>query len=226
MSNRGKVAKKDTWVDMTAFVDVAFLLLAFFVLTTNFKPSEAVQVITPNSVSSKTVPEIDQVLFTINEQGKLYLSFSEPERREAVVEDLNKRLNLQLTPQLIKDAGSAEYFATPLTQMKSFLEIPADKRVGSQMPGIPIRDSTDTDVREWLASIQNVFYGSKMNLMVKGDQKVQYPKFKFLIDAFKKQDMMKFQVVTNQMPPPKGSALEKKIFSGQKVGEGNEDIKY
>ena len=222
MSKRGKVAKKDTWVDMTAFVDVAFLLLAFFVLTTKFKPSEAVAVVTPNSVSSKAVPEVDQVLWTINEQGKLFLTFSEDSRRKEVVEDLNKRLGLQLSPQDINAAAQAEYFGTPLTQLQSFLRIEPDQRVGSAMPGIPNRDSTDRDIREWLASIQNVFMGSKMNLMVKGDQKVMYPQFKNLIDAFKKQDLMKFQVVTNQAPVPPGSALEKRIFSGERVGESLE----
>ena len=56
-----KVARKSTAIDMTAMCDVAFLLLSFFILTTKFKPSEALAVVTPNSVSSKAAPENDVV---------------------------------------------------------------------------------------------------------------------------------------------------------------------
>ena len=50
---RAKIKRGSTNVDMTAMCDVAFLLLSFFILTTKFKPEEAIEVIPPSSVSSK-----------------------------------------------------------------------------------------------------------------------------------------------------------------------------
>ena len=38
-------------IDMTPLVDVAFLLLTFFMLTTTFKPSEEVTIVLPASHS-------------------------------------------------------------------------------------------------------------------------------------------------------------------------------
>ena len=73
---RIKVPRKSTSVDMTAMCDVAFLLLSFFILTTKFKPSEALAVTTPSSVSSKVAPDKDVVLVTIDKDGKAYLSIS------------------------------------------------------------------------------------------------------------------------------------------------------
>ena len=64
-----KVPRKSTPIDMTAMCDVAFLLLSFFILTTKFKPSEALAVVTPNSVSNKVAPEKDAVLITIDKDG-------------------------------------------------------------------------------------------------------------------------------------------------------------
>ena len=37
---------------MTPFVDIAFLILSFFIMATKFKPPEPVKVETPGSVSS------------------------------------------------------------------------------------------------------------------------------------------------------------------------------
>lgn len=38
-------------MDMTAMCDVAFLLLTFFIMTTQFKSQETVKIVTPTSVS-------------------------------------------------------------------------------------------------------------------------------------------------------------------------------
>ena len=42
-----KIAKKSTDTDMTPFVDIAFLILSFFIMATKFKPPEPVKVTTP-----------------------------------------------------------------------------------------------------------------------------------------------------------------------------------
>ncbi len=60
-------------IDMTPMVDVAFLLLTFFMLTTQFRPPEDVQVILPESHSKFKLPESDVMIITINKEGKIYL---------------------------------------------------------------------------------------------------------------------------------------------------------
>lgn len=216
---RAKIPRKSTWVDMTAFCDVAFLLLSFFILTTKFKPPEAISVTTPNSVSSKTAEDKDQVLFTISPEGKVFLSLSEESRRQEIVNDLNSRLNLQLTPDDIKKAAKAEFFASSLGQLKAYLNLPSDQRKGETLSGIPCVDSTNNEVTEWVNSAVTVFFGGKMNLMVKGDQNVPYPVFKLVIDAFKKNDQMKFQVITNQAGIPEGTPLFEKQRAGEKLSD-------
>ncbi|HRO70510.1 MAG TPA: biopolymer transporter ExbD, partial [Chitinophagaceae bacterium] len=41
---------------MTPFVDIAFLILSFFIMATKFKPPEPVEITTPNSVSAGELP--------------------------------------------------------------------------------------------------------------------------------------------------------------------------
>ncbi|MBW7846364.1 MAG: biopolymer transporter ExbD, partial [Bacteroidia bacterium] len=66
---RGKIKKGSTHVDMTAMCDVAFLLLTFFILVGQFKPSEAVAVVTPSSVSNKHAPQKDFFNVTIDKDN-------------------------------------------------------------------------------------------------------------------------------------------------------------
>ena len=69
---RPKIPRKSTAVDMTAMCDVAFLLLSFFILTAQFKPSEAVPVTTPNSVANKIAPQKDVVMISLNKDGHVF----------------------------------------------------------------------------------------------------------------------------------------------------------
>src|SRR6266498_1638875 len=71
---RPKIPRKSTAVDMTAMCDVAFLLLSFFILTTHYKPAEALSVVTPKSVSTKPAEAKNVVQIILDKEGKVYFS--------------------------------------------------------------------------------------------------------------------------------------------------------
>lgn len=58
---------------MTPLVDVAFLLLTFFMLTTTFKPTEEVTIVLPASHSEFKLPESDVMTIEISKDGRLFL---------------------------------------------------------------------------------------------------------------------------------------------------------
>ena len=58
---------------MTPFVDIAFLLLIFFMATTQFKPPEEVSVVLPSSTSEIKVPETGIIVITVNRQGGMFI---------------------------------------------------------------------------------------------------------------------------------------------------------
>jgi len=68
-----KQARVGVRIDMTPMVDVAFLLLTFFMLTTSFKPPEEVQITLPVSHSAIKLPESDVMIVTVNKAGNIYL---------------------------------------------------------------------------------------------------------------------------------------------------------
>ena len=60
-------------IDMTPLVDVAFLLLTFFMLTTQFKPPEEVAITLPSSHSEFKLPESDVMTINIADDGRIFL---------------------------------------------------------------------------------------------------------------------------------------------------------
>jgi len=196
---------------MTAFCDVAFLLLSFFIMATKTKPPEAITVMMPSSVSSKAVELNDQVLVTINKDGKVFLSLSEPERRQQVVEEVAKLKGVPISPADVKKAGKVDFFGAPIAQMPSFLNLPKEQMTGELLPGIPVVDSTNNELTLWMTAIYNIFRGDKMNLLIKGDNATKYPAFKEVLAAFKKNDFLKFNIVTNSEGIPEGSEYAKEL---------------
>jgi len=59
---------------MTPLVDVAFLLLIFFMSTTQFRAPEVVAVKLPASTAEMRVPETNTIVVTLNKDGRVFIS--------------------------------------------------------------------------------------------------------------------------------------------------------
>jgi biopolymer transport protein ExbD len=69
-------------MDMTPMVDVAFLLLTFFMLTTQFKPQDDVTIELPSSHSAIKLPESDVMMISVTKDGKIFLGLDSQVLRE------------------------------------------------------------------------------------------------------------------------------------------------
>lgn len=215
---KAKLPRKSTHIDMTAMCDVAFLLLSFFILTTKFKPSEALAVQTPSSVASKVAPQKDVTQITIDKDGKVFLSFSEDAPRKEIVEALNTSRNLGLSEAEITALATGPFIGVPIAQLKSLAAQPKENWPKMQVPGIPVLDTINNELVDWMRAVKTGFTGIKMNLLVKGDNASKYPSFKGVIDSFKKVDEMKFQMVTNPEGVQEGTELYRENMSRGKSG--------
>jgi len=62
-------------VDMTPMVDVAFLLLIFYMSTTQFKPPDKEQIKLPESHSDLQAPEKNIITLAINKEDRISLKY-------------------------------------------------------------------------------------------------------------------------------------------------------
>ena len=202
---------------MTPFVDIAFLILSFFIMATKFKPPAPVEITTPNSVSTDKLPENDAILVELDKEGRVFftmLAEGNPEAKKAVIENLNKARNLGLTEAQMDNFTRAVGIGVPFTQLKSFLSVPTAEQAKVRQPGIPVRDSANNELYYWVRDAVSAFSGRKINYLIKGDNNSVYPDFKHVLEAFKRNDIYKFQLVTQPEEAPMGTDLYKTRTTG------------
>lgn len=206
--------------DMTPFVDVAFLILSFFMLATKFKPEEPVEVKTPNSVSSAAVPEKDAFMVSIDKGGRVFVSMDNPEFKQVLIDNLNKTRNLGLTPAEMKAFVNSPSVGVPFNQLKSLLGMDPEQVKKVNQPGIPVSDSLGGELNYWVRDALVAYQGRKLNLLIKADNSTKYPAFKNVLTAFKKNDQNKFLLITAPEDAPAGTALyvtrQKQVGGGEK----------
>jgi len=215
-----KIPKKSTDNDMTPFVDVAFLILTFFMLATKFKPEEAVEVTTPGSVSADAVPEKDVFTVTVDKDGRAFVSMDNPEFRQVLIDNVNKTRNLGLTPAEMKAFINIPSVGVPFNQLKSLLSLDPEAQKKVKQAGIPASDSTGGELYYWVRDALTAYSGRKLNLLIKADNNTKYPVFKNILNAFKKNDQNKFLLITAPEDAPVGTPLHesrnKQIAGGAK----------
>lgn len=71
---RKKAKRLGIKLDMTPFVDIAFLLLTFFMLTTQFRPPQEIEIELPSSHSAFKLPESDVLILSVSKTGEIFMS--------------------------------------------------------------------------------------------------------------------------------------------------------
>ena len=138
-------------LDMTPMVDVAFLLLTFFMLTTKFRPPETVKIDLPASHSNMKLPESEVMTVTVASDNSILLGLSSQPARvrlfdtairpnlenaglaaPAIADSLNKfkldenfRINREELPRYIMMSRYADQLLRPVIRADSHADYEA-----------------------------------------------------------------------------------------------------
>jgi len=82
-------------IDMTPMVDIAFLLLIFYMATTQFKPPEKEKVALPVSTSQIKVPDKSIINITVNKFDALFVEYIIKNKDTGEVERLAQEVKLR-----------------------------------------------------------------------------------------------------------------------------------
>ncbi len=113
-------------IDMTPMVDIAFLLLIFYMATTQFKPPEARAVELPSSHSQIELPDKDIINVTVTKYDSVYVDYVEKGTINIDGQDIVSNVRRVITA-MSGEVGN-ELVRARAKNLRALVVVKADKR--------------------------------------------------------------------------------------------------
>ena len=143
-----KMPKGTPSIDMTPMVDLAFLLVTFFMLTASFRNAEPVTVETPSSISDKIIPE-NILMVTLDKNGRVFFNLSDAEARKEMLNSMLQKYKIGLSEEKVEEFSFMSTFGCTMQELPAYMNIEPAKRASFPTQGIPT-DSTKNELLDWL----------------------------------------------------------------------------
>ena len=208
-----KVSKSNPSLDMTPMVDLAFLLVTFFMLTASVRVSEPVIVDSPSSTSDKLLPD-NVILITVDEKGKAFYNINNFEVRKKTLEKMGQQYKITFTEKEQERFGKMTSFGVPIAQLKEYINMDDPERLKVKSPGVPL-DSLHNELGDWIQfgrieaarqaktqkekseSLGRAFKYEPLRFAIKADGQANYIAVKEVIKVFTDKDIYRFNLITN-----------------------------
>ncbi len=125
MSGKGK-RRVGIRIDMTPMVDIAFLLLIFYMATTQFKPPEARAVELPKSHSQIELPDKDIINVTVTKFDSIYVDYLEKDI--VMIDGQNVASNVRKVFTAPASRVAEQILRARAKNIKALVVIKADRR--------------------------------------------------------------------------------------------------
>jgi biopolymer transport protein ExbD len=175
--------------------DVAFLLLTFFMLTSNFTKKEATAVNTPSSISEIKIPERNIMLILVDAKGKVFFGIDGQDNRIALLEKMGIVYNIPFDKNELKEFSLINSFGVPMNRMKAFLALKPEERDNPAAAlGIPC-DSIDNQFKNWVSAARSI--SADYRIAIKADQSTAYPIIKKLMGTLQDLKENRYNLITS-----------------------------
>ena len=185
--------KKSPKLDMNPMVDMAFLLVTFFMLTTTFKTEEPVEVISPSSMSETKLPEKDLMTISVSAEGTIYFTIDGQFSRGKLLDLIGRRYEIEFTQEERRNFALMSSFGLSINELKAFLQKPLAERKEYEQRGIPC-DSLNNELADWV--ILSRVTNPRLRVALKGDQDTPYSIIKEVMETLVDNKVNRFNLVT------------------------------
>jgi biopolymer transport protein ExbD len=137
-------------LDMTPMVDLAFLLVTFFMLTASFRMAEPVTVDPPSSIGQISLPD-NHIMVTIDPDGRPFFGISNGTAKTAALVRMSEKYKIPFTDEQKKKFAGLTSFGVDIKDLPRYLNAGDAERMKFQpQKGVPT-DSLNNQLRDWIS---------------------------------------------------------------------------
>ncbi len=176
-------------LDMTPMVDLAFLLVTFFMLTASFRMDEPVTVDPPSSIGEVALPD-NHLMVTIDEKGRAFFGISNGTAKMAALREMSKRYKVPFTDQQVVKFSGLPSIGVDIKDLPRYIDASEQERKGFQpQKGIPMDTITpNNQLKDWInlggtEAVRTYEAAKKKAMESNSDFKAEKPRYAIKCDA-------------------------------------------
>ncbi len=203
-------------LDMTPMVDLAFLLVTFFMLTASFRMAEPVVVDPPSSIGQVDLPD-NHILVTIDNQGRAFFGISNSTAKMNALRQMAAKYKVGFTEEQIVKFSGLPSFGVDIKDLPAYIDAKEEARKNFQpQKGVPLDTITpNNQLKDWIsiggteavkmyeeaklkaADAGGEFKAEKPRYAIKCDGKTKYIFVKDVIKTFTDLKLYQFNLITS-----------------------------
>ncbi len=194
-----KVHRTSPSLDMTPMVDLAFLLVTFFMLTATPSQEEKLVVDTPSSISEIKLPEKDVITITVGKDKRVFYGVDGQPTRLSLLDKMSAKYGVTFNDKEKRSFELMNSFGMPMASLKSYLAMDPAQRKKVTQPGIPY-DSVKNELGDWI--LQTRLTNPNVVVAIKGDASADVPTVTRVIEVLQEKKVNRFNLITDlEMKP-------------------------
>ena len=202
-------------LDMTPMVDLAFLLVTFFMLTASFRMAEPVTVDPPSSIGQVMLPD-NHIMVTIDPDGRVFFGINNTTAKMNALRSMGDKYGVKFTDQQVKKFSGLPSIGVDIKDLPRYIDASENERTNFQpQKGIPNDSLKNPQLKDWVSfagkeavmayneaklkaeETGQDFKAEKPRYAIKCDGKTKYIMVKDVIKTFTDLKIYQFNLITS-----------------------------